>query len=90
MYMKNTWIDGHTAPLKNRKELMIDVGVAVVEARIIGGLTQKQLADRLGTKQSAVSMMETGARLPSFDMLLRIAKATKTDLNPPFFSKKSP
>jgi transcriptional regulator with XRE-family HTH domain len=43
------------------------------------GLTQKQFADKLGLKQSAYSMIESGTNKPSIDLIKSIAKQFKID-----------
>ena len=50
----------------------------LIAARIRAGLTQAELAKRMGTTQSAIARLESGARLPSVKTLLRFAKATKS------------
>lgn len=51
---------------------------AVIKKRIEKGLTQKQLADRAGTKQSAIARLESGNYNPSFAFLRKIAGALDT------------
>lgn len=51
------------------------VGSLVRAARLHRGLTQAQLAERLGTSQSAVHRIEQGAQNVSLDMLTRIGAA---------------
>ena len=46
---------------------------ALIGARIAGGLTQKQLAERMGTSQAAIARLEGGGRLPSVHTLYRLA-----------------
>lgn len=46
---------------------------ALIGARISAGLTQKQVAERMGTSQAAVARLESGTRLPSVDTLYRLA-----------------
>ncbi len=48
----------------------------LIAARVRAGLTQAELAERMGTTQSAVARIESGRRLPSMKSLLRYAKAT--------------
>ena len=48
---------------------------ALIGARLASGLTQAELAERMGTRQSAVSRLENGTSNPTLDMLVRLAKA---------------
>lgn len=50
-------------------------GRLICEARRLGGLTQGNLARRLGTTQSAVSNWERGRDTPRVDTLARILEA---------------
>lgn len=56
------------------------LGGAVIRARASAGLTQGQLAERMGTKQDVVARWEGGKVLPSTRTLARLAKATGTRL----------
>lgn len=38
------------------------------------GLTQSELAEKMNVTQGAISMIETGERKPSFDVLCRMAE----------------
>jgi predicted transcriptional regulator len=53
----------------------------VVEQRTAKGLSQRQLAELVGTTQSAIARLERGGRPPRIDTLLRIAEALDCDLN---------
>jgi transcriptional regulator with XRE-family HTH domain len=53
--------------------------IAIVGARLRAGLTQAQLADRIGVPQSSVARWESGANIPTITTLLRIAKALNID-----------
>jgi transcriptional regulator with XRE-family HTH domain len=53
---------------------------ALIRARADAGLTQEQLAERMGTKQEVVARWEGGKVLPSTRTLARFAKATGTRL----------
>ncbi|MCA1795208.1 MAG: helix-turn-helix domain-containing protein [Desulfobacteraceae bacterium] len=48
----------------------------LIKARIRSGLTQKQLAEKMGTTQSSVARLESGSSLPSLRSLKRYACAT--------------
>jgi len=47
----------------------------IIKKRIEKGLTQKELAKKIGTKQSAISRFESGAYNPSFSFLQKVAGA---------------
>ncbi len=58
----------------------------VIEARARAGLTQAQLAERMGTSQSAVARLESGRALPSVATLEKLAAATGSRLRIEFES----
>ena len=47
----------------------------LMERRLQQQLTQKELAERVGTKQSAISRLESGAYNPSWSFLHKVADA---------------
>lgn len=47
----------------------------IIALRIKENLTQRDLAEKMGTNQSAISRLESGKYNPSMDFLMRIAKA---------------
>lgn len=47
----------------------------IIALRINEHLTQKELAKKVGTNQSAISRLESGKYNPSVDFLIRIARA---------------
>lgn len=53
---------------------------AVLRARIEKGLTQQELARKIGTKQSVISRLESGRANPSIMFLKRLAQALNTHL----------
>lgn len=60
--------------------LRFDLAQLVYDLRTSAGLTQRQLADRMGTTQSVISRLEQAGRLPTLEMLGRIAAATGADV----------
>jgi DNA-binding XRE family transcriptional regulator len=52
----------------------------VYALRTRAGLTQTELARRMGTTQSSIARIESGGSLPTLDMLARLAHATGTPL----------
>ncbi|OGE64975.1 hypothetical protein A3I48_04360 [Candidatus Daviesbacteria bacterium RIFCSPLOWO2_02_FULL_36_7] len=61
-----------------------EIARAVIHARIEKGLTQKQLADRLHTRQSVISRVERANTTPSLSFLKRLAAALNTTLQVQF------
>jgi ribosome-binding protein aMBF1 (putative translation factor) len=59
-----------------------------IKARANSGLTQAQIAERMGTKQSYVARLESGRMLPSVRTLQKFAAATGTKLRVQFASGK--
>jgi ribosome-binding protein aMBF1 (putative translation factor) len=50
----------------------------LIAARVRAGLTQAEVAERMGTTQSVVARLESGAQMPSVNTLLKFAKATRS------------
>lgn len=53
----------------------------IIEARAEQNLTQKQLADRIGMKQSNISRLESGEYNPSLDFLKKVAAGLGKELH---------
>jgi len=47
----------------------------MIEARRAAGLTQTDIATRMGTSQSVVARLENARHMPTFDMIARYAAA---------------
>lgn len=60
---------------------------AIIRARIETGLTQEQLAKKIGTKQSVVSRLESGRANPSVAFLQKLAAALNSNLEIKFISR---
>ncbi len=56
-------------------ELEFSIIEQVIRKRLDKGLTQKQLADKVGTKQSAIARLEGGTTNPSVAFLDKVARA---------------
>lgn len=52
----------------------------IINKRISMGLTQKKLAEKVGTKQSAISRLESGRYNPSLIFLQKVAHALDSEL----------
>lgn len=53
---------------------MVDFGNTLKTLRLRKNMTQAQLANKLGLTKSVISAYETGLRLPSYDILIHIAR----------------
>jgi len=53
---------------------------AILRARIEKRLTQKELAQKIGTKQSVISRLESGRANPSVAFLKKLAQALNSHL----------
>ncbi len=53
---------------------------AILRARIEKRLTQKELAQKIGTKQSVISRLESGRANPSIAFLKKLAQALNSHL----------
>lgn len=59
---------------------MRKIGAMIRETRTARGMTQAQLAEALGTSQSAVNRMEKGGQNISLEMLARIGEVLSSDI----------
>ena len=60
--------------------LFAQIAGQVADRRKERGLSQADLAELVGTTQSAIARLESGGRPPRIDTLLRIANALDADL----------
>ncbi len=65
-------------------ELEYQVAREIIKARITRGLTQKQLAEKLKTRQSVISRVENAKTVPSLSFLKRVAQAIGSTLQVQF------
>jgi predicted transcriptional regulator len=57
-----------------------EIAAELLRARKRIGLSQAELAERMGTSQSAIARLESGEALPSTKTLLRFAEATNSKI----------
>jgi len=70
-----------------KQDLGFEIARIFIKARIKKGLSQKGLAELIGTKQPAISRIESGRYSKcSIGFLERVAKALNTTLVPPSFA----
>lgn len=56
-------------------------GQLIRQARVSAGLTQRELAERLGTHQPVIARWESGSTRPDFDSVVRAVEACGFDLH---------
>ncbi len=56
---------------------MIDFGNRLKKLRSMNNMSQTQLAERLGVTKSVVSAYENGIRMPSYEVLIKLARVYK-------------
>lgn len=64
-----------------------ELGVRLKEARMSGGLTQAELAERVGVSRKTINTVENGVFTPSTLLALKLAKALKLKVEDLFFLK---
>jgi len=66
----------------------VELGEMVRARREALGLTQSDLAARVGTRQPAIARLEAGGSVPSIDLLDRVAAALDSALTVRFDNRK--
>lgn len=56
------------------EEAKLNVALQLTELRKSAGLTQKQLAQKIGKPQSTISRVETGEMNPSIELVIELAQ----------------
>ena len=62
----------------------------LVEARLEQGISQAELARRLGIQRSGINRLESGTQNPTLDMILKIASALGKDVSLELNDKEEP
>lgn len=62
------------AHLMEVEEAKLNVALKLAELRKSAGLTQKQLAQKIGKPQSTISRVETGEMNPSIELVIELAQ----------------
>ena len=75
------WLKGQLQDPAFRQEFeALEPAYQIARLRILRGLTQQDLADRVGTQQPSIARIESGKRKASVAMLEKIAAALDADL----------
>ncbi len=62
-----------------------ELGTRLREARTEAGLTQAELAERIGVSRKTINTVENGVFVPSTTLALKLARALKTSVEELFF-----
>jgi len=77
--LKKKWLkDPEVRKTYEELEPEFEIAHTLIAARVKAGLTQAQVAKRMGTTQSVIARLEGGRSLPSIKTLYRYAEATGT------------
>jgi predicted transcriptional regulator len=57
------------------ERLELETGYQIARLRILQGLTQEELAEKVGTRQPSIARLESGRSMPSLSFLEKIADA---------------
>lgn len=79
-FKKEALKDKEVRKLYDELKPEFDLIANVMRKRIEKGLTQRELAQKMGTKQSAISRFESGNYNPSLAFLQKIAQALEGEL----------
>lgn len=61
-------------------KVLYDIKHEIIRLRLEQGLSQKELAEKINTKQSAISRLESGEYNPSIELLAKVANALGKEL----------
>ena len=74
--LKKQWMqDTETREAYEAHAYEFEIARSLIEARSDAGLTQAEVAKRMGTTQSAIARIEGGSQLPSMKSVIRYATA---------------
>lgn len=62
------------------ESLELEIGYQIARLRILQGLTQEELAERVGTRQPSIARLESGRSLPSLSFLEKVAEALDAEM----------
>jgi transcriptional regulator with XRE-family HTH domain len=86
-YLKEQLKDPHFAALYEKEKRKLFIGYQIFLAREKAGMTQAELARRIGTRQSNISRLEFGNYNFTVEMLQKIAKALHVKLRIDFLTE---
>lgn len=80
--IKNQWMkDPKFRKAYENLELEYEIALELIQARLNSGLTQGEIAGRMGTTQPVIARLESGNMLPTIKTLCKYAHATGMHLH---------
>ena len=74
--LKKQWLkDPQVQQAYQQLQPQYEIAREVINARLSARLTQAQLAERMGTTQTAIARLESGKQMPSMKTLCKIGQA---------------
>ncbi|MEI6462567.1 MAG: helix-turn-helix transcriptional regulator [bacterium] len=70
--------------LTGEMDVLDKIALDVFDARTAKGWSQKELAEKIGTKQSVISRLESRGSDPTMNLLIKIANALDVPVYSPF------
>lgn len=83
----NSWdlidkiVDENTKERFELDDILYSISIKIFDYRTKNGITQKELAEKLGIKQSMVSKLESGEYNPTVEQLWKISKKLGWNFN---------
>ncbi|MCX6718891.1 MAG: helix-turn-helix transcriptional regulator [Candidatus Taylorbacteria bacterium] len=68
-----------------KRDTVFELSNLITEARLYAGISQAELAKRIGTQQPSIARADIGELEPSVSFLQKVAKAVNTIFVPPRF-----
>ena len=79
--ISDKWMKGKSyKKAYNELEFEFSLIKAIIDARLKKGITQKEIAKRMGTKQSSIARFESGKYNPTLAFVQKLANAVGTKI----------
>ncbi len=82
--------NGESGDAYRVSDSLANIVASIIKARVEKGMTQRQLAEKCGIKQSAIARIETLQVIPRLDTILKIADGVGMTLVPQITSVAVP
>ena len=80
-HLTTTLVDDYTSDMVNAMSTRSQFAIRLKALRARAGMTQAQLAEDSGLSEGGIKQLESGRNEPSFETLLKLARALKVPLS---------